>query len=329
MSSINIRTSPVIRRSRRGSALLAVLWLTAALSAIAFSVANTVRGEIERTSTASDGLRSYYLATGGVERAILYIWWGNGVRNPDGSPKYYDRGIPRLNFAFPSGNVSVEIIPEISKLNINSIRPEDLFRLLLNVGANPDQAREVTASIMDWRTPGPPGGPFDGFYSTAAPSFRSRHASIEEIEELLLVKGMTPELFYGTYIRDDRGLLVRRAGLWDCVSVYGSANGVDANTVEPAVLFTLGLSPDQVAAIVDRRRAAPFRNPQDLAPYSKGAAVGRLVIGGATMFSLRSTAQLRLSSGGFSDLRRTVTALIKLREYGYNPPVETLRWYDN
>jgi hypothetical protein len=47
------------------------------------------------------------------------------------------------------------------------------------------------------------------------------------------------------------------------------------------------------------------------------------------MFSLRSTAQLRLSSGGFSDLRRTVTALIKLREYGYNPPVETLRWYDN
>ncbi len=33
------------RSSERGTALLAVLWLTAALSAIAFSVADTVRAE--------------------------------------------------------------------------------------------------------------------------------------------------------------------------------------------------------------------------------------------------------------------------------------------
>jgi len=43
----------------RGGALLAVLWLSAALAAIAFSLANTVRGETERASTAVDGLRSY------------------------------------------------------------------------------------------------------------------------------------------------------------------------------------------------------------------------------------------------------------------------------
>src|SRR5437879_8039148 len=59
-----------------GSALLAVLWLSLALSAIAFSLASTVQGETERTATAVDGLRSYYLATGAIERAILYIKWG-------------------------------------------------------------------------------------------------------------------------------------------------------------------------------------------------------------------------------------------------------------
>src|ERR1035438_195821 len=52
--------------NRRGSALLAVLWLTAALSAIAFSVATTVRSETERTSTAIDSVRAYYLATGAI-----------------------------------------------------------------------------------------------------------------------------------------------------------------------------------------------------------------------------------------------------------------------
>ena len=64
-----------IRPARRGGALLAVLWLSAALSAIAFSLANTVRGEVERTSTAVDGLKTYYLADAGVERGILYVQW--------------------------------------------------------------------------------------------------------------------------------------------------------------------------------------------------------------------------------------------------------------
>ncbi|HEV3116947.1 MAG TPA: hypothetical protein VGY58_07850, partial [Gemmataceae bacterium] len=73
----------------RGSALLAVLWLAAALSAIAFRVANTVRAETERTSTEVDALRSYYLAVGAIDRAILWVQWGPSYRNPDGTPRYY------------------------------------------------------------------------------------------------------------------------------------------------------------------------------------------------------------------------------------------------
>ena len=40
--------------NRRGSALLAVLWLSAVLAAIAFSLASTVRGEAERAATSVD-----------------------------------------------------------------------------------------------------------------------------------------------------------------------------------------------------------------------------------------------------------------------------------
>ena len=39
------------QRRSRGSALLSVLWLSAALAAIAFSLSSTVRGETERTGT--------------------------------------------------------------------------------------------------------------------------------------------------------------------------------------------------------------------------------------------------------------------------------------
>src|SRR4051794_22444351 len=78
-----------IRNPARGSALLAVLWLSLALSAIAFSLASTVQGETERTSTAVDGLRSYYLATGAIERAILYMQWGKRTAPTPDSPFYY------------------------------------------------------------------------------------------------------------------------------------------------------------------------------------------------------------------------------------------------
>ena len=46
----------------------------------------------------------------------------------------------RLNFQFPSAAATVEIIPESSKFDINSIPPQDLFRLLVNLGAEPAQS---------------------------------------------------------------------------------------------------------------------------------------------------------------------------------------------
>src|SRR3989442_13966915 len=89
-------------KSRRGSALLAVLWLSLALSAIAFSLASTVQGETERTSTAVDGLRSYYLATGAIERAILYMQWGPAAPPaPETESPYYTPGKPVLRMSFP------------------------------------------------------------------------------------------------------------------------------------------------------------------------------------------------------------------------------------
>lgn len=310
--------------------MLSVLWLTAALVAIAFSVATTVRSETERTSTHADRTRAYYLATGGVDRALLYMLWGPGARNPDGSPRHYEPGMARLDFRFPSGIAQVEIIPEFAKLNVNSVSPADLSRLLVNTGIDPGLAGQITEAIVDWRQSQPGGGPFDTFYSSQPSSFRPRHASLEEIEELLFVKGMTPELFHGTWTRDPQGRLTPRSGLKDCLSVYGSQTTVDANYAEPPVLLTVGLSPDQVSAVINRRRALPFRNMQQVQEVvGGGPGVGRLQVGGGTIFSLRSTSRLLLPNGGLSDTRRTVTALVKFREFGHNPPVEILRWYEN
>lgn len=322
---------PMSRNSRqRGSALLAVLWLSAALAAIAFSLANTVRGETERTSTSVDGLRSYYLATAAVDRTLNYMYWAN--ISPD--KKFYRPNDTVLRMSFPTGEAAVEVIPETSKMNINDCRPEDLFRLLMALGVEQNAAKMLVDAIVDWRTPSRE-GQFDAFYLSQDSSFRARHASLEEIEELLLVKGMTPALFYGTYDPVPEGTeesvrLVPRGALRDCVSVYGATDQFDVNTAHPAVLAAAGVPPDLIAMLVARRREAPL-TAEGLRNLAQGGGpwMVRLRVGGNSMFTLRATARLRQQDGKLSDLRRSVGALVKLQPKKTNASYHILRWYDS
>src|ERR1700689_886754 len=106
-----------IRKNRRGSALLTVLWLSAALAAIAFSVSSSVRAETDRGDAGSNGLRAWDLATGAGGRGIQWVFWGEYFNKTDGTP-FWKFAAPRMNMRFPSGDAVVEMIPESSKLNI-------------------------------------------------------------------------------------------------------------------------------------------------------------------------------------------------------------------
>ena len=61
--------------AEKGGALLTVLWVSAALAAIAFSISMSIRAETDRAGTAADGLRAMYLATGSVDRATQWLLW--------------------------------------------------------------------------------------------------------------------------------------------------------------------------------------------------------------------------------------------------------------
>jgi general secretion pathway protein K len=321
------------RDPRRGAALLAVLWLTAALSAIAFSIAGTVRSETERAATNVEDVKSQYLAQGGIERALLHMQWGPQYTLPDGSSLFYRMGQPAMELDFPEGHVTVEVIPEASRLSLNQARPEVLDRLLLVLGATPEAASEIAAAIVDWRNPSPDGQltVFDQYYLSLTPSFRSRHASFLETEELLLLRGITPDLYYGTYIEEaapnGKQHLAARGGLRDCVSAFGSLGPFDANTVAPAVLLSAGVPPEDVMALVQRRTAQPFVRSEELQAAVSQQTLPLLRLGGNSMYLLRATARMRLPDGKLSDLRRTVAARVKFQRNAQEA-YQVLRWYD-
>ena len=307
------------RDRRRGGALLAVLWLSAALSAIAFSVASTVRAETERASTLTESIRAGYLASGAVEGAILRVQSTHGRGRP---------AVPRIRYSFATGEAIVEVIPETAKLDINTAKANDLLSLMLALGAEPERAQVVAAAIVDWRERG---GRFDDYYLRLTPSFRPRHASFQEIDEAIWVQGMTPDLFHGNYTREARtGRLVRLGAFKDCVSIYGSATKFDANGIEPALLRALGTPWEQAAAFVTERERAPLVNAGDLgrlAPLA-GPAFARLAVFANTIYTLRATARLRLPDGRLSDVSRTVSAQVKFRQPDTPPAYHVMRWDD-
>ncbi|MGD0667062.1 MAG: hypothetical protein ABSB23_05865 [Bryobacteraceae bacterium] len=311
--------------ARRGSALLAVLWLSAALAAIGFSLATTVHGETERMSTALDGLRSYYLAAAGIDRAALEELWG--LQNP--GARMIPQGATHVIYHFASGDVRVELIPETSKLNVNRATLEDLTRLGLALGLDEVAADGLAHAILQARQAVAGGPP----QAAPGPSFQPPGASIQEIEELMAVPGVTPELFYGTYVpqQDAEGgmHLVHRTGLVDCLSVYGINSQVDVNTAQPAVLAAVGMNPAGIAAVMARRQSGPILQDQlGAVAQAAGVAAGRLRVGGNSIITMRATARLRLDDGQLSSLRRTVAAAIKYMPPGYDAPIHILRWYD-
>jgi general secretion pathway protein K len=296
--------------------LLAVLWLAAALTAIAFSLAVTVRGESERAATLAERIRAHYLAQGAVQRAILTTLSKPNQIVP-----------PRTVFAFPTGGAIVEAIPETARLNLNEGRPEQFAALLLALGVEPQRAQVIAAAILDWRSSG---GGQDGYYLALRPSFRPRHASFQEIEEVLYVRGMTPEIFHGTYTRDPQGRLIRLGAFKDCISVWGVTSGFDINHSEPALLASLGIPPPALARLLEIRNQRPFLNQGDVGQLGAilGPAAGRLRAGGNTIYTLRATARLRYPDGRPGEVTRTVAATVKFRFQGEGAPYEILRWDD-
>ena len=319
-------SSMVSSVSERGSALLAVMWMSAALAAIAFSVSASIRAEIDRVSTNADGLRAYYLASGSVERGIQWMLWGPGYRNRDGTARFWDPSLPRMFMHYGSGDVMVEMIPEASKLGINSATYDELYRVALVVSGEPARAEAIARGILEWRSP-IAANSLPALAFNAPPTFSPRHASFEEIEELLMIPGVTPELFYGNFVPDSAGRLTATGGLRDCLSVWGGEGPFDVNTVSPALMEALGIAPDVVGRVVQVRSIKPLTSVGQ-------AGVGnlpRLGAGGNYIWTLRATARLRSPDGSPSDVLRTSSATVKLLDRRQFPmmPLHVLRYYDD
>ena len=181
-----------INKNKKALVLVGVLWIVALLTIIATSVGHNSRLDIKVSSVRTEELRCKWACRAGIEKAmgILYedlresdcltdLW-------SDNDEDFNDIILERCWF-------SVRVIDESSKLNINTITKEQLLEL-------PYMEEDIADAIIDWRdgddTPGT-AGVEGGYYENLPIAYTIRNGPFRTIRELLMVKGVTEELFYG------------------------------------------------------------------------------------------------------------------------------------
>ena len=293
--SIPSRPQPLSEQPRgarrdRGVALIMVLWLTAALSVIAFSVAQTTRGEVRRAENTLDATRAGFLARAAIERT--YGWLRYGYQPAPGQPPLFEPGQQRILHRFPGGDVWVEILPESGKLNVLLAPPEQLLALFLRLRIEPAVAASFVQTIS---------------------TFRASGASLRQIEDLFLLPGINSSLFFGGLDRLPGGVLVDRPGLRDVLSLYGGTTVVDANSARAEVMEVVGVPPAAAAAVVSLRQ----RMQLQWADIERLELTKLLRVGSDQAYVIRATARPRTASGQLSDFRRTQSALV-INEQSFN-----------
>ncbi|MCC6797653.1 MAG: type II secretion system minor pseudopilin GspK [Candidatus Hydrogenedentes bacterium] len=170
-----------------------------------------------------------------------------------------------------NGIMQCTIDDEFGKINLNALidsrrqEPnqtlEQAMRFLLEArGAEEDP----TDAILDWidsdDDPRPNGAETDYYQSLEIP-YPCKNAPLGSVEELLLIRGITPEVFFGDPELD-------QLPLTELLTVHGQRNGrVNVNTAELETLTALGDamgSPGLAELVLEERQRIPFQNNNDL-----------------------------------------------------------------
>ncbi|HRK33276.1 MAG TPA: type II secretion system minor pseudopilin GspK [Candidatus Hydrogenedentes bacterium] len=162
---------------------------------------------------------------------------------------------------------------EFGKINLNALLSsrtqepnETLEQALRYLFEQRGAEEDPTDAILDWIDGDDeqrPNGAEADYYQSLTTPYPCKNAPMNSVEELLLVRGMTPELFFGI-----EGEEPAQLPLSELFTVHGHRNGrVNVNTAEVEVLTALGEAlamPGLADIVVEERLRLPFSSNQDL-----------------------------------------------------------------
>lgn len=292
---------------RKGIAQLIVLWALLLLGVMAMSFAFSMRTEALAARNSLDSSRAYYQARTGIHRAIAALS-SIPLDNVLKAPPVGDE---------EDASYETRIESEGGKIDINFVSEEMLKEVLKNGGLSPEEAGSVGDAIFDWRDEDDmprTNGAESAYYASLAYPVKPRNGKLRSVDELLSVKGVTPEIF---------GSLLSRI-----FTVHGFSPSLDINAAPVEVLRVLpGFTPQAADAVVARRRETPFRSTAEVAQFLTAKGVPTTALS-TFSFNRSSRVYTITAVGKVGDrIARGIECRVEIAGTGPKS-VKILRWLD-
>jgi len=238
-----------LRTPHSGTVLIVTIWVVLVLAGLALVFAQSMRVAAAVSANHVASLQAECLAAGALEYLVAKLSAGTQEQgtSTETTDSYTALQVGEGYFWILRSNLESDrefdygLINESNKINLNSASQEMLQRL-------PGMTAELAASIIDWRDSDSEvttGGAEDEYYLLQSNAYHCKNASLETVNEILLIKGASEELLYGedtnlNGVLDDcendgdlsdppdnqNGRL--DAGFYDYVTVYSVEANVDS-----------------------------------------------------------------------------------------------------
>lgn len=302
-----MKLSPTRRSGESGLALILVLGAVIALTAIVAGFTYSMKVEARLAQNYESDAEMLWMARSGVELAryilaqelltpegrmfdALNQKWAGGVGSITNDVL---AGISLTDNTLGRGRFSLKITDQERRFNINSADRIVLEHALSIMNVEVASHGTLIDSILDWRDPDNDpminGAESDDFYLRSDPPYFAKNGPIDDLTELLLVKGMTPEVFWGSgstnVVHEDPEELTRVERLrqrdkpfiafgFNDVFTAVSAPQVNINTCTAETLQLAGIDTLTASLILEMRRGPdgaegteddmPFRSPAQI-----------------------------------------------------------------
>jgi general secretion pathway protein K len=302
--------------NNRGVALIVVILMVSVIIALTVEFNRSTRDELYGTANLSDGIRLYYIAKSAFYGAEALL--SEDQNNYDALTENWARlellSAQSESF-FRKGSFQVLIEDEAGKIPINRLITGNAYNapvkdLLIRLLSLPEfklesgRVVEIVDAIKDWldKDDEVTGlGAESSYYRGLATPYVSKNGFLDCIDDLLMVRGVTRELFYGT--KDTPALR-------QCLTVYGEG-AININTAPKQVLRAL--SPDlsvENAARMDVYRRTEGNDLSDVNWYRKIAGLQGINMS-YSLLTVKSSYFTIISTGMLGKMKQTVTGSVR------------------
>jgi type II secretory pathway component PulK len=288
--------------NRRGIALIIVMMIITVFTVLVMGFAKSMRTEVTLARNSNYDQDFDWLGRSGIEYARYILGLQMGIQNEpyDSLGQKWAGGNASTNEIMMDihlegntlgpGQFSLKIVDLERKVNINLADDIFLKQGFVLVGVDPSEIPPIVDAILDWRDPDDDphlNGAESDYYLTLTPPRQAKNGPIDDLSELLLIKGITPEMYDGgpathagtgakrgryNFSQGNAGFYTN--ALKDIFTPL-SARVVNLNTASATVLQMFqGIDDSMARAIITFRAGpdgvdgteddVPFRNPGEL-----------------------------------------------------------------